>query len=264
VWVVQGRDLHRLDPATGEITRTTTVLPQRRGADLMGIDEQDGLVGLAAGRLAMVLDADGAEVAGATVRRRTFVVGAELRGRRLLVAGGRRLWAVTGDRVTMESARTPARIAAMAADGDTFWLGGEGFVWPVDAATGAPAGPRSAVTAAPWALAAGDGVVWAADGDGLTRIDPATGRASVRVDEPADLLAMGDGALWSLTYEDAEFVRRDPRTGRAVAAPVEVGDQPSIVVADGGGVYIGLHHPSVVRVDPATGAILWRRDIPYT
>lgn len=129
---------------------------------------------------------------------------------------------MTRDRVTMESVRTPARVAAMAVDGG-----------------------------------------------GLTRIDPATGRAAIRIDAPADLVAMGDGALWTLTYEGA-LTRRDPATGRAVAEPVAVGggddghELPTTLVAEGGAVYVGLRHPAVVRVDPATGRIVWRRDIPYT
>ena len=125
------------------------------------------------------------------------------------------------------------------------------------------------MTAGLGGLAAEDGVVWAADGDGLTRIGPATGRAAVRVDEPADLVALGDGALWTLTY-DGVLTRRGPGTGRAVADPVRVADAedvddiPRTLVADGGAVYVGLRHPSVVRIDPATGRIVWRRDIPYT
>lgn len=269
MWVAQGGDLHRLDPATGEITRTTTVLPERRPADLSGVDEEDGSVGLASGRLALVLDADGHEAARAMVRDGTYAIGAALRGPRLLVAGGRRLLAVTGDRVTAESPRTPARIQAMAVDGGTAWVGGAGYVWPLDAATGAHAGPRSAVSAGPWGLAAADGAVWAADGAGLTRVDPATGRPAVRVDAPADLVAMGDGALWTLTY-GGTLTRRDPRTGRAIGEPVRVGggddgrELPRALVAGRGAVYVGLRHPAVVRVDPTSGRIVWRRDIPYT
>jgi outer membrane protein assembly factor BamB len=239
------------------------VLPRRRSVDVLGIDEQDASVGLAAGRLAVVLDAAGAATDRATVPRRTVLIGAAFRGPRLLVAGGRRLWAVSDGRVTMESVRTPARVAAMAVDGGTVWLGGDRFTWQVDAATGAPAGPRSAVTAAPGGLAAADGLVWATDGTGLTRIDPATGRAAVRVGEPADLVALGEGALWTLTY-DGDLTRRDPATGRAVAGPFPVGEEARTLVADGGAVEVGLRHPSVVRIDPADGRIVWRRDIPYT
>ena len=95
-------------------------------------------MGLAAGRLAIVLDADGDEAGGATVRRRAFSVGVAFRGPRLLVAGGRRLWAVTGDQVTMELVRTPAAVLSMAVDGGTAWVGGARLVWPLDAATGEP------------------------------------------------------------------------------------------------------------------------------
>jgi outer membrane protein assembly factor BamB len=261
--VAQGRNVHRLDPATGEIARSTAVLPQRRSYDLTAIDEEDGFVGLASGRLALVLDADGDEVERARMRRQAYIVGVAFRGPRLLVAGGRRLWAVSGDQVTMESVRTPARAIGLAVDGGTAWVGGDGYVWPLDARTGEHAGPRAEVTAGLGGLAAEDGVVWAADGDGLTRIDPATGRAALRVVEPADLVALGDGALWTATY-DGVLTRRDPATGRAAAEPVDVGDRASIVVADGGAVYVGLHHPSVVRIDPADGGIVWRRDIPYS
>jgi hypothetical protein len=115
VWVAQGRSLLRLDPGTGEIERTTAVLPQRRSGDLGATDEEDGFAGLAAGRLAIVLDADGDEAGRATVRRRTLGVGVAFRGPRLLVAGGRRLWAVTGDRVSScRSMRPPASTPARA------------------------------------------------------------------------------------------------------------------------------------------------------
>jgi hypothetical protein len=265
--VAQGADLHRLDPATGAIERTRALLPRRRSADLQAIDEARGSVAVASGRLAIVLDAGGHEAGRATVRRGAYAVAAAFRGRRLLVAGGRRLWAVTGDRAATGSVRTPARIAAMAVDGRIAWVGGAGYVWPLDAATGAHAGPRSAVTAGPWGIAAEGGIVWVADGDGLTRIDPATGRAAVHRDEPADLVAMGDGALWTLTY-DGRLTRRDPATGRPVAGPVVIGgddhELAQTLVAGGGAVWVGLRHPAVLRDDPATGRIVWRRDIPYT
>ena len=268
MWVAQGRSLHRLDPATGVIERTRALLPQRRSIDLQAIDEEDGFVGLASGRLAIVLDRDGDEVARAKVRRGIYTEGVAFRGPHLLVAGGRRLWAVAGDRATMESVRAPARVASFALDGGTGWVGGSGFVWPLDAATGGHAGPRSKVSADD-GLAAAEGVVWAADGHGITRIDPASGRAAARVEEPADFVALGDGALWTLTHEGA-LTRRDPGTGRAVGEPVTVGggddfhERPGTLVADGGAVYVGLSHPAVVRVDPASGRIVWRRDIPYS
>lgn len=106
-------------------------------------------------------------------------------------------------------------------------------------------------------------MVWAADGEGLTRIDPTTGRAAVRVDAPADLVALGDGALWTLTH-DGDLTRRDPDTGRPLGGPFDMGNEPRTLVAGGGAVYVGLRHPAVVRVDPATGTVLWRRDIPYS
>ncbi|HTI33868.1 MAG TPA: hypothetical protein VL422_09355, partial [Miltoncostaea sp.] len=69
---------------------------------------------------------------------------------------------------------------------------------------------------------------------------------------------------------DGVLTRRDPVTGRAVGNPASVGggddfhDRPATLVADGGAVYVGLAHPAVVRVDPGSGRIVWRRDIPYS
>jgi hypothetical protein len=262
VLVAQGGDLHRLDPATGAVEATTTVLPRRRSVDLAAIDGRGGVVALATASAVVVLDRDGDEAARAGLRPAAYPAGIALRGPRVLVAGGRLLRIASGGQVTAESPRLPARAVAMAVDGARAWVGGAGYVRPFDAATAGPAGPRSAVTAGAGGLAAADGRVWAADGGGLTRIDAATGRPSVRVDEPADLIALAEGALWSLT-RDGVLTRRDPDTGRPVAAPVDVGDEPRSLVAGGGAVYVGLRHPAVVRVD-AAGGVVWRRDVPLS
>ena len=62
--------------------------------------------------------------------------------------------------------------------------------------------------------------MWAADGDGLARIDqPPGGRPSGWTSRPISSPS-GDGALWTLTR--GELTRRDPATGRAVGEPVTV------------------------------------------
>ena len=74
----------------------------------------------------------------------------------------------------------------MAVDGGTAWLGGDGYIRALDAATGGHGGPCSAETAGPWGLAAADGVVGpptAAGSRGSTRAPggPAPRRARQHV-----------------------------------------------------------------------------------
>ncbi len=161
VWVAQGADLHRLDPATGEITRTTTVLPARRSSDIESVAVRDGLVRVTAGRTAVLVDAG-----GVVVRR--------------------------------------------------------------------------------------------------TRLDrPPSAGIGHRPTARAGLVAIGDGVVWTLT-DDGTLTGREPGSGRAVAGPVDVGDDPRTLATGDAAVFAGLRHPSVVRVDPASGRIAWRRDIPYS
>ncbi|MGE0028322.1 MAG: hypothetical protein AB7O78_13660 [Thermoleophilia bacterium] len=79
----------------------------------------------------------------------------------------------------------------------------------------------------------------------------------------AALVADGDGVVWTVT-DDGALTGREPGSGRVVAGPFDVGADPRSLVATGGAVYVGLRHPAVVRVDPASGRTVWRRDIPYT
>jgi streptogramin lyase len=104
----------------------------------------------------------------------------------------------------------------------------DGAVWFLDAATGAlrciDASTNEvldvAVVPGAWGVAAGPDALWVGHGgDGLRRVDPATGHADVPVLVEADLssLLWNDGALLATTTPDPEVLRIDPGSGEIVA-----------------------------------------------
>jgi streptogramin lyase len=114
--------------------------------------------------------------------------------------------------------------------------------------------------------AAGDGAVWMLGTEdrqiGLERLDPATGRTTLRLPTPTlgDAIAIGGGSLWTL---DAHGVlsRRDPRTGQALrrvpalGSPLGTGGE-KVLVADATGVWL-VRPGALVRV--TTGGSVVRR-----
>lgn len=222
VWVAQGATLHRLAPGTGAIDGATRVLPARRGSDLGAIAPNGMGVVLGTTRTAIGVTAEGAVASRARRRPPAYPSGMAAAGGRTLLAAGRRLLVLAPDgSLAARSPRLPARVVALAVDGDRAWAGGSGYVIGLDARTARPIGVRGTASPSP-------------------------------------------GALWALRREGAVLRRLDPDDGHPIGAPLELGDAATTLVAVGGAVWVGLRHPSVVRVDPGAVEVTWRRDIPYT
>jgi streptogramin lyase len=111
----------------------------------------------------------------------------------------------------------------------------------------------------PWAIAAGEGAVWALarDGAAVYRISPATNRVTAHVDLGADgvyLWALA-GAVWVADDANRTLIRVDP-AGPRVSARLPVGDGPSGLAFDGAHLWLVSHREnSLDRIDPVTNAV---------
>jgi streptogramin lyase len=105
-----------------------------------------------------------------------------------------------------------------------------------------------------WAITYQDGT--------LSRVDPRTGRVSLRQRLPAvATLASAAGGLWAAAYgtsgSDASVFRIDPATAKA-AVTVEAGEVCCDLTAGDGSVWAVDPHGTVVRIDPRRGRVAQR------
>ena len=111
----------------------------------------------------------------------------------------------------------------------------------------------------PWAIAAGEGAVWALarDGTAVYRISPTTNRVTGHVELGAAgvyLWALA-GAVWVADDADSTLIRVDP-VGLRVSARLPAGDGPSGLAFDGTYLWLVSHREnSLDRIDPATNAV---------
>lgn len=144
---------------------------------------------------------------------------------------------------------------------------GEGGAWVADNAGarvvhldprhGRRTGRPIPVGSGPEAIAAGEGGVWVASGnDTVTRIDPASGRASqtpVKVADPGGIAA-GEGSVWVTSRADDTVTRIDPKTSREVGDPIAVGSQPGDIATGAGAVWVAnTADGTVTRIDASSG-----------
>ena len=110
----------------------------------------------------------------------------------------------------------------------------------------------------PWAIAAGEGAVWALarDGTAVYRISPAN-RVTGHIDLGADgvyLWALA-GAVWVADDADNTLIRLDPAALR-VSVRLRAGNGPSGLAFDGTYLWLVSHREnSLDRIDPATNAV---------
>lgn len=129
----------------------------------------------------------------------------------------------------------------------------------VERVTGGRVVASIALPEEPWAIAAGEGAVWAMARDGSTvyRISPAGNRVSGHADLGASgvyLWALG-GAVWVADDADSSLLRIDP-AGLSVAERLPVGDGPSGLAFDGAYLWLVSHREnSLARIDPATNGV---------
>jgi hypothetical protein len=111
----------------------------------------------------------------------------------------------------------------------------------------------------PWAIAAGEGAVWALarESTAVYRISPATNRVSAHVELDAAgvyLWALA-GAVWVADDADSTLIRIDP-VGLRVSARLPSGDGPSGLAFDGTYLWLVSHREnSLDRIDPATNIV---------
>jgi hypothetical protein len=129
----------------------------------------------------------------------------------------------------------------------------------VERITGGKIVATIALPVEPWAIAAGEGAVWALARDGSTiyRISPAANGLSGHVDLGANgvyLWALAD-AVWVADDAGSTLTRLDP-TGLRVAARLPVGDGPSGLAFDGAYLWLVSHREnSLERIDPSTNGV---------
>ena len=155
---------------------------------------------------------------------------------------------------------------------------GEGAVWAV-ALHGtvvyriAPASNRVAAqiglgTEVPY-LWAGAGALWVADDPGraLVRVDPGTNRPGARVpvgDGPAGFVVDG-GYIWVLNHRENSLDRIDPGTNTVVRMASGLGPADNSaaerIASFGGSLWVTGRGLDLLRVSPATGAVLGTTEI---
>lgn len=119
-----------------------------------------------------------------------------------------------------------------------------GNVVKIDAETGEEL-IRTSLGSPLWAVAVGEGAVWAGGEAGVVRLDPATGRVVARIDAPYTVdLAIGHGFVWAAGARDAS------KAAAAQAAAVAAGANPKqaarAAVRDTTG---------IARIDPDTNTV---------
>lgn len=175
------------------------------------------------------------------------------------------------DRLEQDPDRIPIAggPAAVAIGEGAVWVAsGDGSITSVDPANGKSTRFGERVTQ-PGGIAVGEGAVWVTSsaGNGLVRIDPASGEV---VGEPIDVgefptdVAVGDGSVWVANSRDGTVTRLDAASGEA-DEQIEVGEGGEaevLALAVGeGGVWVarsdGLpgSEIAVVRIDPDSGTV---------
>jgi glutamine cyclotransferase len=167
--------------------------------------------------------------------------------------------------------------ASVAVGGGAVWIAspddGDGAIFRVDPAT------NDVVAMLPnesgWWISAGGSGVWVVRGLSLVRIDPATNTevASVSlgggVDATAERPVEADGLLWTIVDRatTGDLVGIDPASGEIVRR-FEIDDGLMHgIVAGFGSMWVeasGGGDGRVLRLDPATGAVLAAIDVPAT
>jgi len=153
-----------------------------------------------------------------------------------------------------------ARSALIRPDGVQDLTVGAGAVWVIgrsrptvtriDVSTGAE--KRLVIGGDPQRIAIGQGAVWVSNNDGsVSRIDLSTKNVRrIPVGREPRGIAVGRGAVWVANSLDGTATRIDPKSGKVVGKPVEVGGNPSAVTVRSGTAWFSLlADNAVARVD---------------
>ena len=106
-----------------------------------------------------------------------------------------------------------------------------------------------------FAVATGEGSVWATRGNELLRIDPATSQVTRRTHVEAPLgLAVGAGSVWVATAVD-RILRIDARTG-VLTGTTSLGGQPTAPLLAAGSLWAIVGYPGTLwRLDPTNAGV---------
>ena len=115
-------------------------------------------------------------------------------------------------------------------------------------------GPDAAV---PSGIAVGSGAVWVSDVEGgtLIRVDPKSGKAVAAPVADASDVAVGEGAVWVTDVVDDRLAQLDSRSGETTGE-FGIGAKDLQLGAMGvgeGAVWLSTHEGILFRVDPNTG-----------
>jgi streptogramin lyase len=125
------------------------------------------------------------------------------------------------------------------------------------------------VPKAAFAVAATRDAVWVSsfDSNSVSRVDPRTNRVveTVRVGAYASDLAVVGNALWIGTgRESRDVLRLDLRTRELARVPLGARAPAAFAAAGASGIWVSTAENTVMRVDPATRAVVATLDVPAT
>jgi branched-chain amino acid transport system substrate-binding protein len=248
VWVLNNeeRTVSRIDPETGEVTKTfrTRGVPSELavGAGALWVGTAGG-VELDPGSNATVrvsrLDPDSGRVTRTVRLRGDEGVFFPVAGAPRIAVGAGAVWAANPDgSVSRIDAETGRIVATIEVDGSA------------------------------WTIAAGDEGVWFLSFDdpdtAVTRIDPRTNRVTQRIPVGANNLAgvaVGAGSVWAAANDEGLVWRIDPQRPPLLRT-IDVGKGVSFVAFGEGAVWTGNYvDGTVARIDPGTNTVTARTSV---
>ena len=150
------------------------------------------------------------------------------------------------------------KVTGLTSDAEGIWLG-LGRVIRIDEPSGRIHSPVPGVTAA--AIASGDGVLWAAEGQDqvVSRVDPVTNSVQTSIPfgarDPASMV-IGAGSLW-VTDLGKDLVWRIDPVRNEVEGTVSVGNGPTDIAFGAGAVWVANRYDGTVsRIDPKKGVVV--------
>lgn len=226
VWLAGSTDVHRIDPATDEVTDSI---------DMHGLTEG---VALTQGAVWVSLLGGSSIPSGSLVQIDPATK-------------------AVVDTIDLGDGFEPAGVAA---DDETLWVNGylltAAQMIHVDVPTRRARLIGFGVTALGGVAATSD-AVWATTESGVARIDPATDdvTATVEIEGLLTGVAVTRRAVWVTNQTDRTIVRIDPATNRIVTT-IDLGVRANAVAAAGGAVWVtNLDNGVVTRIDEATNEI---------
>ncbi len=119
-----------------------------------------------------------------------------------------------------------------------------------------------------WSVITKDSV-WVTSGgktNHVVQLLPASNKTGLSVDVPLPCsgLADGFGSVWTPSCGDHAVLRIDPATGKVIAKiPADPANSEGGITAGAGSIWIVTKPATLVRIDPATNAVIGKYDLPH-